>query len=66
MELNFQQYSSDWLKKMSKNIPVKTSTFKCYPISNFQCCANPNRITSKDGNKTQGCTNCSWTLEHSD
>lgn len=73
MELNDNECSSDWLREMMTKTASTTSitstiknkvtpVFKIHPISNFKCCQNPMIMTTNDGNKTQICTNCNWSV----
>ena len=57
--------ASSWLKEMYKIKNITShSSIKIHPISNYECCKKPSKITSNDGNKTQKCMNCGWSLRY--
>jgi hypothetical protein len=75
MELNDNEFSSDWLREMMTKTASTASTastikneakpvFKIHPISNFKCYQNPIRMTTNDGNKSQKCMNCNWSVTY--
>ena len=72
MELNDNECSSDWLREMMTKTASITNTikneakpvFKIHPINNFKCCQNPIRMTTNDGNKSQKCMNCNWSVTY--
>lgn len=45
-------------KPRSKSVPGGTP-FVCYPVQS-NCCAKPQIVTSRDGNRNQSCSNCDW------